>query len=286
MLVETAEKALTRDAGYPVGSQMLRVYADVEPHTHEFCELAVIVKGRCGYRTRHRTVELEPGSVTVVRPGEWHAYDVADPVDVFNVYVGTELLTREFAWVREHPALVELWWRGGELDRPLDPDALQRVLGWLRQVSHRRRAQDQVGAVQLRSLLDCVLCELVPPTQPGHGCGVLGSGLSAPVMGVLALMEDDPARAWSVTDLAGAVAVSPSHLHRLFRQELGSSPVAWLSRTRAEQMASRLTAGRESVGVIGSAVGWDDPNYAARRFRAVFGISPSGYRERYAGRSD
>lgn len=283
MLVETAEKALAKGAGYPVRSQLLRTYADVEPHTHEFCELSVTIRGRCGYRTRHRAIELEPGSVTVVRPGEWHAYDIDDPVDIFNVYVGTELLTREFAWVREHPALVELWWRGGGLDQPLDPDALQRVLGWLRQIEQRRRAQERIGAVQLRSLLDCVLCELVPPAAP-HDHGGTGIGLSEPVMGVLALMEDDPARAWSVTDLARAVAVSPSHLHRLFRQELGSSPVAWLSRTRAEQMATQLTSGREPVGVIGAAVGWDDPNYAARRFRAVFGISPTGYRERYAGR--
>lgn len=284
MLVETADKALLRGPGYPVGSKLLRVYADVEPHTHEFCELAVLVAGRCGYRTRHRSVELVAGSVTVVRPGDWHAYDIDDPVDVFNLYVGTELLTREFSWVREHPQLVELWWRGGELDEPLTPPALQRVIGWMKQIQERRRAEERIGAVQLRSLLDCVLCELVPAASLGGQGGIADRGLSEPVMGVLAMMEDDPARAWSVTDLAGAVAVSPSHLHRLFRQELGSSPVAWLSRTRAEQMATQLTSGRESVGAIGAAVGWDDPNYAARRFRAVFGISPSAYRARYAVR--
>src|SRR5699024_7320411 len=231
MLVERADRVRIRSGGYPVASKLLRVSEDVEPHTHEFCELAVVVAGSCGYRTRHRSVEVGPGSVMVVRPGEWHAYDVTAPVNVFNVYVGTELLTREFSWVREHPVLVELWWRGGELEQPLAPDALQRVLGWLHQIEQRRRAREPIGAVQLRSLLDCVLCELVPPAGTGHGGPDAAQGLSVPVMGVLALMEDDPARSWTVTELAETVAVSPSHLHRLFRQELGSSPVAWLSRT-------------------------------------------------------
>jgi len=282
MIVERADEARARGGGYPIASRMLQVTADVPAHTHEFCELAVVTTGRCGYRTRRGGLEVGPGAVMVVRPGEWHAYDVDRPVEVFNVYVGTELLTREFSWVREHPALVDLWWRGGELAEPLSSDALARVVGWLRQIEQRRRAEDPIGAVQLRSLLDCALCEFVP--DPPAGADRQSRGLSAPVMGVLAMVEEDPARPWTVGELAHEVAVSSSHLHRLFRQELDSSPVEWLSRTRAEQMASRLSAGDEPVGVIGAAVGWGDPNYAARRFRTVFGLSPTQYREQYASR--
>lgn len=289
MIVEPADLARTREGGHPIASRLLTVTEDVPAHTHEFCELAVVIAGHCCYRTRRGALDVGPGAVMVVRPGEWHAYDVARPVEVFNVYVGTELLTREFAWVREHPALVDLWWRGGELPEPLAPDTLQRVVGWLHQISHRRRARESIGAVQLRSLLDCVLCEFVPDeparSDPsGHRRAGVGRGLSAPVMGVLAMIEDDPARPWTVDDLARGVAVSASHLHRLFRQDLASSPVEWLSRTRAEQMAARLGGSDDPVGVIGAAVGWGDPNYAARRFRAVFGLSPTQYREQYARR--
>jgi AraC family L-rhamnose operon transcriptional activator RhaR len=47
-------------------------------------------------------------------------------------------------------------------------------------------------------------------------------------------------------------------------------------------MAVRLAAGRGSVSEIGRAVGWPDPNYAARRFRATYGMSPTEYRRRFA----
>jgi AraC-like DNA-binding protein len=35
-------------------------------------------------------------------------------------------------------------------------------------------------------------------------------------------------------------------------------------------------------GVVGRSGGWHDPNYAARRFRATYGISPTEYRRRFA----
>jgi AraC family L-rhamnose operon transcriptional activator RhaR len=47
-------------------------------------------------------------------------------------------------------------------------------------------------------------------------------------------------------------------------------------------MAVRLAAGGRSVAEIGRAVGWHDPNYAARRFRATYGLSPTEYRRRFA----
>ena len=35
------------------------------------------------------------------------------------------------------------------------------------------------------------------------------------------------------------------------------------------------------VGEVGNSVGWPDANYFTRRFRAEFGVTPTGYRERH-----
>jgi AraC family L-rhamnose operon transcriptional activator RhaR len=63
---------------------------------------------------------------------------------------------------------------------------------------------------------------------------------------------------------------------------LGTSLLGWLAQYRAEQMAVRLAASDRPVAEIGRAVGWHDPNYATRRFRATYGISPTEYRRRFA----
>jgi AraC family L-rhamnose operon transcriptional activator RhaR len=54
--------------------------------------------------------------------------------------------------------------------------------------------------------------------------------------------------------------------------------MAYLRRARAERSAYLLLSTADPVSVIGAAVGWDDPNLFARRFRTHFGLSPTAYR--------
>ena len=47
---------------------------------------------------------------------------------------------------------------------------------------------------------------------------------------------------------------------------------------RAEKAAVLLLTTDKAIATIGREVGWHDPNYFARRFRAAFGISARQYR--------
>jgi transcriptional regulator GlxA family with amidase domain len=58
--------------------------------------------------------------------------------------------------------------------------------------------------------------------------------ITQPVRVPLMAMSDDLARPWTVEELARIAAVSPSRPHRLFRAEVGSTPLGWLTRSRAE----------------------------------------------------
>lgn len=52
----------------------------------------------------------------------------------------------------------------------------------------------------------------------------------------------------------------------------------FLARVRAERAATLLTHSTLPAARVGAAVGWDDPTYFARRFRALAGLSPTEYR--------
>ncbi len=54
--------------------------------------------------------------------------------------------------------------------------------------------------------------------------------------------------------------------------------MTWLARRRAEKAAVLLLTTNLPVAEIGRSVGWRDPNYFARRFRAAFGTTASAYR--------
>jgi AraC family L-rhamnose operon transcriptional activator RhaR len=69
---------------------------------------------------------------------------------------------------------------------------------------------------------------------------------------------------------------------RLFKAQTGLPPLAYLARHRAERAAMLLLQTDRPIAQIGEAVGWDDPNYFARRFRAYFGVSATTYRARFS----
>jgi two-component system response regulator YesN len=83
----------------------------------------------------------------------------------------------------------------------------------------------------------------------------------------------------SVEAIAEEAGQSPSHLSRLFRQELGMSILDFLTRRRMDE-AKRLLLGDpdRNIGQIAEAAGYRDPNYFSRVFRRETGLSPREYR--------
>jgi AraC-like DNA-binding protein/mannose-6-phosphate isomerase-like protein (cupin superfamily) len=279
------------DDAYPLHGDRRLLEGPVVPHAHDFCELAVVLSGRAAYRTRHGHRRLGAGDVVAVRPGSWHEYRDVAGLDVVNVYLGPELLSGDLAWVLEYPALANLFFGTGDVRLRLSQSATDRVRGWLAQLADCREAdrRDHAGVarpLQLRSLLGCALAEIAGAEIAGGrspGGPVSPAGPIAPATrAALLAMARDPARDWSAADLAAAARVSSSHLQHQFAAQLGVSPLGWLAQYRAEQMAVRLAATTRPVAEIGRAVGWADPNYAARKFRAAYGMSPTSYRRRFA----
>lgn len=95
---------------------------------------------------------------------------------------------------------------------------------------------------------------------------------------VAELLDDDLSRGWSVTELAARVHLSPSQLRRVFVEAFGKSPSAYRTMLRAERMAHLLKTTNSPISSIAAAVGWRDPDFAARQFRRSVGVSPSDYR--------
>lgn len=96
---------------------------------------------------------------------------------------------------------------------------------------------------------------------------------------VAGLLRAEPARRWSMTDLAVEVHLSKSQVSRLFVDAFGKSPIAYLTMIRTERMAGLLRATDEPIMVIAREVGWSDADFAARQFRRNVGVTPTEYRK-------
>jgi AraC-like DNA-binding protein len=89
-------------------------------------------------------------------------------------------------------------------------------------------------------------------------------------------------------DLAGAAAaahVSPAHLVRRFRDELGVTPIAYLWERRVAAGIDLLTTTGLPVGAIAARVGFASVYHFSRRVKAQAGLAPTELRRaRWAAR--
>ncbi|WP_243736140.1 helix-turn-helix domain-containing protein [Leucobacter luti] len=92
-------------------------------------------------------------------------------------------------------------------------------------------------------------------------------------------IRDDPARQWTVQELAEAVHLSPSQLRRVFVEAFGKAPIAYLTMVRTERMAQLLRSTVLPIKQIAAEVGWADADFAARQFRRSLGVTPTTYRQ-------
>ncbi|MFF0022398.1 helix-turn-helix domain-containing protein [Streptomyces sp. NPDC005496] len=87
----------------------------------------------------------------------------------------------------------------------------------------------------------------------------------------------------TVADLAARASVSPATLHRRFRAQLGTTPLAWLTGERVALACRLIERGEERLDVVARHSGLGTAANLRERLRRETGLSPSAYRRRFGG---
>ena len=113
---------------------------------------------------------------------------------------------------------------------------------------------------------------------PSGAGGWLG-GLRDPVAGrALALLHAEPARDWSLEELARRAGASRSTLADRFTQLVGQPPMQYLTRWRMQVAAGLLARCDSSVATVAERVGYDSEAAFSRAFKKHAGASPGAWR--------
>lgn len=96
--------------------------------------------------------------------------------------------------------------------------------------------------------------------------------------GLHEFVNDRLAETLTLDDLVEHTGFSPSHLARLFQDELGVSPMRYVTRQRMTRAATLLEVSTLSIAEIARSVGYSDPYHFSRRFKQATGHAPAHYR--------
>ncbi len=178
---------------------------------------------------------------------------------------------------RQHPLLQLM----PSVMRTSDLASSEPAIPPLLEAMMREAEMKRVGAGGILARLADVLTATIIRTWVEHGCGQAGGWLAAvrnPDIGrVLAAIHLEPARDWSVAELARLMGASRSGFAQRFADIVGETPARYVARTRMQQAHQWLREGRR-VGLVANELGYDSEASFSRAFRKIIGAPPSHYR--------
>lgn len=255
-------------------------------HDHDWMEIVLILGGTGRHVWGKGDKPIGEGDAFVLRPGVWHGYEDCRALQTLTLSFGLELLTDELRLIERDAAISYLLWTGslaperrGLIALYLLAPALQECRAHLEKLAQLRRDELLMGRVAQVGHLLLFLHHFAASLGAEHRALMHARGPMHPAVRECArLLEEKPARAWTLEELAVRVHLDRCYLARIFKNEMGVAPLSYLSRLRAERAAALLLRGDTPISLVGQMVGWNDPSYFAQRFKAHFGMTAKAYR--------
>jgi AraC-like DNA-binding protein len=153
-------------------------------------------------------------------------------------------------------------------------NAIRHSIG---EVEAQRPGRMAVLSKLAESLFVDALCRYMDEL-PLDRSGWLAGARDPNVGRALALLHREPARAWTLPDLARESGVSRTVLVERFNQYLGEPPLAYLAKWRLQMGAKLLRTTNRKVLEVAGDVGYESEAAFNRAFKRAFGTPPARYR--------
>lgn len=99
-------------------------------------------------------------------------------------------------------------------------------------------------------------------------------------------MHGDPARGWTVDDLAREAGISRAALAKRFVGIVGDSPMQYLASWRMHLARSLLRESNIGIAQLALRVGYESEAAFSRAFRRTVGMPPAAWRDASAGSAE
>ena len=157
----------------------------------------------------------------------------------------------------------------------------QAALRWLieRMMEEARggRAGASLAAHHLAQLMLLQALRLYLSTRRPEGVGWFFALGDPRLSSALEAIHADPGRRWTLEGLASLAGMSRSVFAQRFRETVGETPIAYLTRWRMLLAAEQLARGRDSLTETASSLGYESENAFNTAFKRIMGCSPRRY---------
>jgi AraC-like DNA-binding protein len=132
-------------------------------------------------------------------------------------------------------------------------------------------------AQQLSHMMLVQALRLYLAESPHSGIGWFAALADPQLSAAISAMHAEPSFAWTLQELADRAGMSRSVFAERFRNRVGETPIAYLTRWRMVLAAEKLMQGRDTLARISLSLGYESEHAFNTAFKRVMGVSPRRY---------
>lgn len=238
------------------------------PHTHEGYAIGVIEQGaeQFVYRRQQHVAPVE--SIVFINPGEMHTGSSAteDGWTYRMLYPSIELLRR---------AVSDLTGRQRGIPFFAEPVVYDPEM-WAEISLTHRALEQQVSTLEREARLLWTLSRLILRYADDHPRPRSFAKEHMGIQRVRSYIEENYAENISLDQLAAIAYLSPFHLLRSFRDQVGLPPHAYQTQIRIMRARHMLRMGLPCIETA-MAVGFADQSHFSKHFKRIVGVPPGLY---------
>jgi AraC family cel operon transcriptional repressor len=242
------------------------------PHTHDFYEMFLVLKGSGTHRRNRNTIPLHPGLLVFVEPDDGHSFSTSpdETLEFVN-------LAAARAWLGHLEKVADLpknWWRAGQPRGhvPMGTEAARELHRLIFRLMEPHPEPEALATAWIRAAHAAVHpapSRKIPPAW----LSALHRDLQNPVL------LTEPIGYWQKR--AGR---SAEHLARSCRRFYGAPLNELINRARISRVQFLLQTTDEKVTTVAFSAGYNNLAHFYRVFERLTGETPHSWRRRAAAR--
>ncbi|QWG18106.1 AraC family transcriptional regulator [Bradyrhizobium sediminis] len=187
------------------------------------------------------------------------------------------LESSEFLFTPVFRSLPPLW-----VDRTGDDKVSALLTSTVREILGLADAAAPGTELMLGRLMELLFVEVLrryAARLPASATGWFAA-LNDPIVGrALQCVHGEPARRWTVDELAREAGASRTVLAERFNAVMGQAPIEYVTGWRMQLAAERIRSGSDSLAAIATDVGYESEAAFNRAFKRVTGVTPGRWRD-------
>ncbi len=242
---------------------------ELAPHRHaRLHQVLLVEKGGGSVTLDGKAHPLSQGSLVNVPPNHVHSFRFEKDTRGWVTTIADELIDE---------LLVGVGTKRSEINQATVLQSDVFIAKTVQQIWLEFSSQEKARALMLRGLSG-VLLAWVARQLAAASIGDAQVNDSVLVQRFKALIEQNFASHWKVSQYAKTLSISPTHLSRLTRAANGMSALRMIEARLMREARRNLAYTNLSVSSIAYTLGFSDPAYFSRVFTRDAGISPKAFR--------